>query len=333
MPAFNYEILANLKNLLSKIKEGGEGSQAQVKEFLSSEDNRSKYQELVDELKNNPNSRAELNQMLRDKASSRFAKQLGPFLKGALNGVDLAISLNQIAKSNKTLGSIIQPAIAQSPGIPPELQSQLSMAQNQGGLEAQRAVATAKATNQEQLLNDINTAKQVSGGQGAAYQANVQSASLRNQRANAVLPAQQDAIRARYQQMANQLAESKGQLGQHDFGNRLYASQLALEQYNKQLQAAGALGQAGRLNLRNSLQNSANIIPDILGQSMYPDRVPANTSAYSKGSAYATNIPKVSSLPAPVSDWETKFNDNFNKTMTARSILNKLSTNPSYLPY
>lgn len=330
---FKNEILEKLKELLSQVKEGGDDKQAKVQEFLSSEENRSQYSDLVNELKNNPESRAELTQMLRDRASSRFAKQLGPFLKGALNGVDLAISLNQIAKSNKTLGSIIQPAIASSPGIPPELQAQLSQAQNQGGLESQRAVATAKAANQEQLLNDINTAKQVSGGQGASYQANVQSASLRNQRANAVLPAQQDAIRARYQQMANQLAEAKGQLGQHDFGNRLYASQLALDQYNKQLQAAGALGQAGRLNLRNTLQNTAGIVPDILGQSMYPSKVPANTTAYDKGIGFTANIPKASSLPAPVSDWESKFNDNFNNTMTARSILNKLSTNPSYLPY
>lgn len=330
---FKSELLATLKNLLSQVKEGGDDKQSKVQEFLSSEENRNQYADLVKELRDNPESRAELTQMLRDKASSRFAKQLGPFLKGALNGVDLAISLNQIAKSNKTLGSIIQPAIASSPGIPPELQAQLSQAQNQGAFEAQRAVAAAKAANQEQLLNDINVAKHVSGGQGAAYQANVQSASLRNQRANAMLPVQQDAIRARYQQMANQLAEAKGQLGQHDFGNRLYASQLALDQYNKQLQAAGALGQAGRLNLRNSLQNTANIVPDILGQSIYPNRVPANIDAYNKGIAYSTNIPNASSLPAPVSDWESKFNANFNKTMAARSILNKLSSNPSYLPY
>lgn len=197
---------------------------------------------------NTPEGKAAVKQRMKDESSQRFTKQFKPFFNAILSGVDLSTSLNQIKTSNNAIKGLIQPAIANSPGVPAELNTQLQNAQNQGSVEAQRAIAPAQSEIAQQYANDINTAKQVSGGQGASYQANVQNASLRRQRASLGLPQIQDAIKARYQNMANQLATAKGQLGQQDFGNRLYGSQLALDQYNRQMQAAGALGQAGRIS-------------------------------------------------------------------------------------
>lgn len=258
--------VAEFKDLLNKAKDDPE--------FGKSPDFQKEYEDWYNKYASSDEGKAFLKQKLRDERSSRFVKQYKPFFNAILAGADITTSLGQIAKSNKIIGSIIQPAIASSPGIPAELNAQLQKAQSQGGIEAQRAIAPAKATIDEQYQASKNLASQISGGQGAAYQSAVQVAALQKMRAAAGLPATQDSIMARYQQMANQLATAKGQIGQQDFGNRLYGSQLALKQYNDQLEAAGKLGAAGRLNLRNSAQNLANVIPTVAGQ-ILPNRQPS----------------------------------------------------------
>lgn len=288
---------------------------------------------------NTPEGQAALKQTMRDNASQRFIKQFKPFFNTLLSGVDLATSLNQIKTSNNTIKSIIQPAIATSPGQPTELNAQLQQAQNQGGVEAQRAVAPAQAELAQQYANDVNTAKQVSGGQGSSYQANVQNASLRRQRAALGLAPIVDSVKARYQNMANQLATSKAQLGQQDFGNRLYGSQLALDQYNRQMAAAGALGQAGRLNLRNTLQGLSNNLPSLFGQILPKQQpqiymqspiqgAPLNLNTNMIAPKGSTPITIDSSVNNDYGDWS-----NYAKQVKS-GLLNTINlSNPSYLPY
>lgn len=267
--------LNDIKDLIKKAQDDPE--------FAQSDDFQKEYADWYNQYASSDEGKAFLRQKMRDERSTRFMKQYKPFFNAILAGADITTSLNQIAKSNKALASIVQPSIAQSPGIPAELNSQLQKAQSEGGIEAQRAIAPAKAAIDEQYNASKNLASQISGGQGAAYQAAVQAAALQKMRAAAGLPAIQDSVMARYQQMANQLATAKGQLGQQDFGNRLFASQLALDQYNKQMQAAGQLGSVGRLNLRNSLQGLANVIPSVAGQFL-PNKTgtaPVSTTNYS----------------------------------------------------
>lgn len=283
--------VAEFKDLLNKAKDDPE--------FGKSADFQKEYEDWYNKYASSDEGKAFLKQKLRDERSTRFVKQYKPFFNAILAGADITTSLNQIAKADKTIGSIIQPAIASSPGVPAELNSQLQKAQSQGGLEAQRAIAPAKAAIDEQYQASKNLASQISGGQGAAYQAAVQSAALQKMRASAGLPAIQDSIMARYQQMANQLATAKGQIGQQDFGNRLYGSQMALQQYNEQLKAAGQLGATGRLNLRNSAQNLANVIPTIAGQ-ILPNRQPAGQPMTQSNNNYSPNYNH------PFGEYETK---------------------------
>lgn len=212
-----------------------------------------------------PEAQKQLKEHLRDTATQRFTKQYKPFFNAILQGADLATSLSQIQTSNNALKSIAQPAVAGSPGEPQALKAQLANAQ-QGGLAAARAIAPAKQTIEQQYQNDINNAKNISGGNAASFMANAQVASLAKERAAAALPAIQDTIQNRYQSRADQLASALASNQQQDFGNRLYGSQLSLDQYNRQMQAAGLLGSTGRLNLRNTLQSIPNTITGIMGQ-------------------------------------------------------------------
>lgn len=239
---------------------------------------------------NDPEFKQLYQQHLKDTATQRFTKQFKPFFSALLSGVDLATSLSQIKTSNQALKSIVQPSIAASPGEPQALKAQLANAQ-QGGLAGARAIAPAKQQIEQQYQNDLNLAKQVSGGNAGSFMSNAQTASLQKQRAAANLPAIQDAIQSRYQQRADQVAGQLGQLQQQDFGNRLYGSQLALDQYNRQQQAAATLGSAGRLNLRNTLQGIPGAITGIAGQ-LYPSSYSNQTPKTPIVTGQVVNYPK-----------------------------------------
>lgn len=246
-----------------------------------------------------PEGKENIAQMVRDRSGDRFVKRYKPALNLILQGADIMTSLGQINQSNKALSALQQPAIPQSPGVDPALNNQIYQAQ-QGTFDQSRALAPAKQAINDAYAAQENVNRQISGGQAGAYGSRMQAAYNDRMRASLALPKIADDVKAREQQRLDNLISTRGQLAQQDYSNRLAGTNMALDQYNRNMLAAAQLGSAGRANLRNVFQTLPENITRFAGQ------VTANPASdpYTYGQQVEmslanklANMPKVPLLP------------------------------------
>ena len=197
--------------------------------------------------------------IVRDLQTERFVKKNKPFFDALLAGSDIYTSISQIQQSNKAIRELQRPSMPSPNVLDPALNNQIAKAQ-QGTLDAARALEPAKAGIDQQRALDIDLARRISGGQAGALGAQATGASLRAMRESAKLPQIRDAIRAREQGRADNLIGLRQGVLQDEFQNRLAIGRTNLDQYQNDVAAAAALGQAGRTNLRMTLGQ----LPDML---------------------------------------------------------------------
>lgn len=178
---------------------------------------------------------------------------------------DLVTSGNQIRSADRGISNLKRPSIPTPPGVDPALSQALVGAERDINLAPGRAIGPAQLQVMDQYLKDINTAKTASTGQASNFGALAQVASTRRNRASQSLApiaeqARQNAIGNR-----NNLLGIKGNQRQNDFSNRLAATRLQEDRYNRDAQALGALGSAGRTNRQTAFNNLASVLPSVLG--------------------------------------------------------------------
>lgn len=197
-----------------------------------------------------PEGKAHVAEMIRNRASDRFVKRYKPALNLVLQGADIFTSLSQINSSNKALAKLAQPTIPNAPGVDPALNNQIYNAQ-QGTFDQSRALAPARQAISDAYAAQDNANRQISGGQAGEYGSRTQAAYNERLRASGQLPMIADNIRAREQQRLDGLIGTRAQLAQQNYSNSLQGTQMALNQYNTNVNSAAALGAQGRANLRN----------------------------------------------------------------------------------
>lgn len=249
---------------------------------------------------------------IQNRQTDRFVRKNKPFFDAILSGVDLATSLSQIHESNKAIRNLRKPTMPSPEVLDPAINSAIAEAQR-GSLESLRALEPAKQEIAQQRLIDLQTARSVSGGQSGAFGALANASSLRAMRAATSLPAIQDTIRGRQQQRADNLIGLRQNVRQQEFGNRLAIADRNLEQYVNDMAAAGALGQAGRTNLRSTLGNMSNILPQVVGR-MLPTNYPQQQAAQPQAPQYTS--PMNTGVGNPV--W-----DEYSKTIS-QNLLNRI---------
>jgi len=235
--------------------------------YRTAVENSDAFNQYMTEAMKTPSGQAAIKDMLREKQTDRFVKQNKPFFDAILSGVDLATSLTQIKNSNKAIRELQRPSMPNPNVLDPALNNAISKAQ-QGSLDALRALEPAKQEIAQQRLMDMQTAKSVSGGQAGAYGAQATAAGLRANRAAAGLAPLGDNIRARQQQRADNLIGVRQGVRQQEFQNRFGIAQENMQQYQQDAAAAGALGQAGRQNLRMTLGQLPEMITRTAGNMM-----------------------------------------------------------------
>lgn len=248
-----------------KAIESGKASAEAQKHGMTADEFQQTILSATDALRNSPEGKAAMNEVLQEKKSDRFAKRYRPFFNAVLAGADIATSLSQIRQSNNASRGLVKPALPSAPSIDPALNDALYRAQT-GTYDSARAGAVAKQGILDQYLRDIDVAKTVGGGQSSNFGSLAQVASLRRDQALKGLIPLTDAVRAREEGRVDNLLGVRSNLQQQNFQNRLGLSKLAFDQYNLDAGAVGALGATGRLNLRNSVGSLVNQIPDIAGR-------------------------------------------------------------------
>lgn len=248
---------------------------------------------------------------IQNRQTDRFVRKNKPFFDAILSGVDLATSLSQIRESNKAIRNLRKPTMPSPEVLDPAINSAIAEAQR-GSLESLRALEPAKQEIAQQRLIDLQTARSVSGGQSGAFGALANASSLRAMRAATSLPAIQDTIRGRQQQRADNLIGLRQNVRQQEFGNRLAIADRNLEQYVNDMAAAGALGQAGRTNLRSTLGNMSNIIPQVVGR-MLPTNYPKQQVTQQQAPQYTS--PMNTGVGNPI--WDD-YSNTINRSIQAR---------------
>lgn len=225
--------------------------------FVTYDDLASRLFSGLQEAHNNPAARAFADTIIRQKTADAFVKRYSPLFNAIATGADIATAVSQIRQSNKELAKIARPSAPSSPGLDPLLQAGIRSINPD--LSAQKAIMPAEAQIREQRQLQENAARSVSGGQAAGYSARVNAAEQQSRRAAGALVPLQDQVRAREQARLDALAGMRSNVAQQNFQNAAGIYRDNLSQYNFDVNAAGALGQAGRSNLRQSMQQ----FPDV----------------------------------------------------------------------
>lgn len=225
-------------------------------------------QKALEDMRNSPQGQEHLKEALINSRSSRFTSQYGPFFKAVLAGGDIAASLNQINVSNRGVNSLRKPNIPAPVGLDPSLNGAIRTAE-QGVSTAPTAGNVAKSDIFDQYLQDIRNAGTAGGGQQSTFGALAQTASAQRNKALArLLPMTNDIQMQRQNQLNNLLTQRQGFANQQ-FGQQQQSTAMALDQYNRDAQAAAALGSTGRSNLRQTLGGISDLMPQ-LGARLYP---------------------------------------------------------------
>ncbi len=270
--------------------------------YQTPEEQEAAYNKLQVSMANDPSLRDEFMNRIRAGRTQRFSQQYGGFINAMLNGAKIGVAAQQIQKANSYLKNTAIPAIVSSPGTSQELKNQLYDAKSNQALRAGIAGNALKTQANLAEAQGRNDAANISGGNSGNYMANVQAA--RQQKLNALssLPEQQVAAMNVDNQRADQLAGNIAQNQQTNYGNSLYGSQLALQQYQQQMAAAGALGSIGHTNLWNTLNQVPQNVISMASQ--FGGKVPPAYAAYVENlNRTPTSPPTPATNPYPVSSY------------------------------
>lgn len=206
-----------------------------------------------------------------DALKTRLAQQQAGQLQGKLaETVGLlqnlgltATAIDQIATANRQ--QLTRPAIPSVPGLSPELSQRIYEAQR-GVADPSAVINPARQEIQDAYQSALGQAQIASGGQSGAYQAMANLANIERMKAALQLGPITQNIRLQNQGVLNDLTQQRVQERQNMFQNQLGASQLAFDQYGKDAEAVGMLGQAGRTNLVDA---TGRVADSLTGLSQY----------------------------------------------------------------
>ena len=239
-----------LKEIKDKItKEGLEAVGAEMDEAMSA-------------LGASPEGQARIQAVVEARKDARLSTKYAPFFQAALAGGDIASAIGQINQAKREGSRLIEPGMPPVPNLDPAISQNIAEAQR-GTYDQSRAIAPARQELQDQYAKDIALAKQIGGGQSSTLGALGQVASMRRARGAASLLPAVDAIRAREQSRLDNLIGQRSGLLDQNYRNRFYQYRGLQDQYNRDATAIGALGSAGRMNLRSSAQNLLNAVPGV----------------------------------------------------------------------
>jgi hypothetical protein len=233
------------------------------KEFkdLSTEE----IQQMIDEsgklLLTDPDNKAKALELAQDAEKGRISDNITTGLNALLTGADIMTSKAQIAESNRLLGNSKRPSRPALPKADPYLDQAIGQAQL-GSLDASRAIAPAQLQILDNYLSDINNAKTAATGNAGQFGALAQVASSRRNRAAQDLIPIADQVKAREQARLDNLIGQRIDQNQQNFANQASLYPIDMQQYQWDQNVAGSLGATGRENLRTSVGNLANLVPN-----------------------------------------------------------------------
>lgn len=209
---------------------------AKISEYLASTESRKTYLEQQGKAK----EAAELSQ--------KMAKTID-----LLKSIGMtATAIDQIRTAAQAGRGLTQPGIPAAPGPSPELSQRLYEAQR-GVVNPEAVLNPARQEIQDAYQSALNEAQIASGGQAGSYQAMANLANLQRMRAALGLaPIAQD-IRVQNQQLLNDLTRQRMMEQQQAYQNQLAGTEMAMDQYNRNVEAVGNLGAAGRYNLTDAI--------------------------------------------------------------------------------
>lgn len=283
----------------------------ETSEFKSYEDFNKTLSSGMSEVYNSPGVKEFADSIIRNKRSDVFIKRYKPIFNAIQSGIDIGTSISQIKNADKAIKALAKPAVPAVPGLDPALDASIQSIRPDAA--AQRALLPAEALLREQRMADLMQAQQTSGGQAAAYSTLGNIASQRASRAASQLIPLTDQVRAREQARLDNLLGLRANIGQQNFVNAAGLYRTSLDQYNTELGAAGALGQAGRLNLRNTM---ASFPENFIGAAS--QLMPVYNPYYNK-------LPQGN--PTPTSNMYSDQFDEYGKQVT-RSLANQIGSNP-----
>ncbi len=261
-----------LKHFASYSQDINEGKLAKIKDKLAtsglkglSDQDVSDY---IDEAKKALSTDTYKDQTLdlaKDAEQGRISDKVTKGLSTALAIGDIGTSIAQINQGQRLASQSQVPGRPPVPGRDPALAQALNQAQ-QGSMDASKAIAPAQLQILDQYLSDINNAKSVSGGQAGVYGALGQEAANRRNRSSLDLVPLADQIKAREQGRYNDLLGMRQNELQNNFQNSAQFYPQDLAQYNLNQQTAGHLQATGRENLRNSIANVGQSIPEVVSR-------------------------------------------------------------------
>lgn len=259
--------------LLDKLRTSVAGKVPTEDEHLKMDDMVGQLRSAFEILQGTPEGQARMRERLADRKEQRFIKKYTPFFDAILAGADVMSSLNQIRKARNAEKGLTQPSLPAIPGADPALNNAIRQAEV-GTMDAARAIGPARQMVEDQYARDIANARAIGGGQAGTYGSLAQVAAMRRNRGAAGLAPTIDSIKAREQARLDALLQMRQQFQQQNYANRMGQARMNFDQYNQDMAAVGALGAAGRLNLRNSMQSLLYSTPRVaarLGVNGYPD--------------------------------------------------------------
>lgn len=217
------------------------------------------------QLSQSPEYKEKLLDFAQKTEQGKIAGQIRGALNLALSAGDIAMSSKQIREGEKDARN------SRRPNRPSVLKADPLLAQaieeaRQGTFDTARRLAPAQQAILDNYLSDLNVARTASTGQAGTYGALGQAASNRRGRANLQLGAMADDVRAREQGRLDNLIGLKQQENQAIQQSAAQYYPTDIQQYQNEQQAAGALEATGRQNMRNSLLNLGQQVPDIASQ-------------------------------------------------------------------
>lgn len=248
-------ILEGLAEMNTQAKEQPE----EKKNSFFDEEVWTKLNSLTETFGNSPEWRAKLEAKRRAENLQKGTSKVRSGLQLALGALDLGISASQIARSNESLEQIQKPTRLTPPPINRNLQDALRRSRarlndpTMGG-----ELAPVRQANTDAFLQDKAAAQTVSRGQPGQYGSLMQGAVNRRYRNNLNMIPHINQIQRQNEANYNNLVDRQMQEDQQRFYRDLALHDRDINMYNRQNEAAGKLGQAGRINMRTSLGNMAN---------------------------------------------------------------------------
>lgn len=288
---------------LDLLKASGQYSEEQLNDIKSKLE-ASGPDSIIDELNSavaaldaTPEGAARKRDIMSQRKAERLSAKYQPFFQAIMAGGDIAASLGQIKQARRAAANLRPPAMPAVPGLDPALNQSIRDAQV-GTFDAARIAGPARQELQDTYNKELALAKAIGGGQSATLGALGQVAAMRKNRGAASLIPLLDQARAREEGRLDNLVGRRGDLIDRNYRNQFYQFMSARDMYDKDAAAIGALGSAGRQNLRTGVQSLLGAVPGVAA------RIPMNGygDKFSEYEASLNNsLTNQSQLPSPYS--------------------------------